>query len=102
MRQILVDYSRHHRAAKRGTDCTVVLEEALVLPKSRSADVIALDDALTVLARIDEQQSRIVELRFFGGLTTEETAQVLGISPATVKRDWSVAKAWLSRQMKRG
>jgi RNA polymerase sigma factor (TIGR02999 family) len=94
MRQILVDYSRHHRAAKRGADCTVVLEEALVLPKSRSA--------LTVLARIDEQQSRIVELRFFGGLTTEETAQVLGISAATVKRDWSVVKAWLSRQMKRG
>jgi RNA polymerase sigma-70 factor, ECF subfamily len=102
MRQILVDYSRHHRAAKRGADCTVVLEEAFVLPKSRSADVIALDDALTGLARIDEQQSRIVELRFFGGLTTEETAQVLGISQATVKRDWSVAKAWLSRQMKRG
>jgi RNA polymerase sigma-70 factor, ECF subfamily len=101
MRQILLDYSRH-RAAKRGADCTVVLEEALVFPKSRSADVIALDDALTVLGRIDEQQSRIAELRFFGGLTTEETAQVLGISPATVKRDWSVAKAWLSRQMKRG
>ena len=102
MRQILVDYSRHHRAAKRGADCTIVLEEAFVLPKSKSADVIALDDALTGLARIDGQQSRIVELRFFGGLTTEETAQVLGISPATVKRDWSVAKAWLSRQMKRG
>ena len=102
MRQILVDYSRHHRAAKRGADCTVVLEEASVLPKSKGADVIALDDALTGLARFDEQQSRIVELRFFGGLTTEETAQVLGISPATVKRDWSVAKAWLSRQMKRG
>jgi RNA polymerase sigma factor (TIGR02999 family) len=102
MRQILVDYSRHHRAAKRGAGCTVVLEEAFVHPRSKSADVIALDDALTGLARIDEQQSRIVELRFFGGLTTEETAQVLGISPATVKRDWSVAKAWLSRQMKRG
>ena len=102
MRQILFDYSHHHRAAKRGAHCTLVREEALVLPKSRSADVIALDDALTDLARIDEQQSRIVELRFFGGLTIEETAQVLGISAATVKRDWSVAKAWLSRQMKRG
>jgi RNA polymerase sigma factor (TIGR02999 family) len=102
MRQILVDYSRLHRAAKRGADCTVVLEEALILPRSKSADVVALDDALTSLARVDEQQSRIVELRFFGGLTTEETAEVLGISPATVKRDWSVAKAWLSRQMKRG
>jgi RNA polymerase sigma factor (TIGR02999 family) len=102
MRQILVDYSRHYRAAKRGAGCTVVLEEAFVLTRSKSADVIALDDALTGLARIDQQQSRIVELRFFGGLITEETAQVLGISPATVKDDWSLAKAWLSRQMKRG
>jgi len=102
MHQILVDYSRHHRAAKRGAGCTVVLEEAFVPARSKSPDVIALDDALSGLARIDEQQSRIVELRFFGGLTTEETAQVLGISPSTVKRDWSVAKAWLSKQMKRG
>jgi RNA polymerase sigma factor (TIGR02999 family) len=102
MRQILVDYSRLHRAAKRGADCTIVLEDALAIPKSKSADVLALDDALTALARIDDRQSRIVELRFFGGLTTEEVAQVLGISSATVKRDWSVAKAWLSRQLKRG
>ena len=72
MRQILFDYSHHHRADKRGANCTLVREEALVLPKSRSADVIALDDALTDLARIDEQQSRIVELRFFGGLIIEE------------------------------
>ena len=72
MRQILFDYSHRHRADKRGANCTLVREEALVLPKSRSADVIALDDALTDLARIDEQQSRIVELRFFGGLIIEE------------------------------
>ncbi len=101
MRQILVDYARTRKAAKRGPDCKVQLEEALALPKAKSADVIALDDALTDLARMDEQQSRIVELRFFGGLTTEETAQVLGVSTSTVKRDWNVAKAWLTREMTR-
>jgi len=102
MRQILVDYARSHRAAKRGAGFKVELDEALAFPKVGSIDVIALDDALNGLARIDEQQSRIVELRFFGGLTTEETAEALGISPATVKRDWNVAKAWLTRQMTRG
>lgn len=101
MRQILVDYARNRNAAKRGPDCKVQLEEALALPKAKSADVIALDDALTDLARVDEQQSRVVELRFFGGLTTEETAEVLGISASTVKRDWNVAKAWLTREMTR-
>lgn len=100
MRQMLVDYSRCHRAAKCGANCSVVLEEALVLPQSRSADVIVFDDALTGLARIDEQQSRIVE-RFLGGLISEETAQLRGISAATVKRDWRLANAWLSSQMKR-
>lgn len=102
MRQILVDYARSHRAAKRGASCKVQLEEALALPQPKGTDVVELDDALQQLAQIDEQQSRIVELRFFGGLTTEETARVLGVSPATVKRDWSVARAWLSRQMRRG
>ena len=101
MRQILVDYARTRNAAKRGPDCKVQLEEALALPKAKSADVLALDDALTDLARVDEQQSKIVELRFFGGLTTEETAQVLGVSTSTVKRDWNVAKAWLTREMTR-
>jgi RNA polymerase sigma factor (TIGR02999 family) len=102
MREILVDYARARRAVKRGADCRVELDEALAIPKKQGTDVLALDDALTDLAVMDEQQSRIVELRFFGGLTIEETACVLGISPATVKRDWNVAKAWLSRAMRRG
>jgi RNA polymerase sigma factor (TIGR02999 family) len=102
MRQILVDYARNHRAAKRGAGNKVEFVESLAFRRVGSVDVIALDDALNDLARIDDQQSRIVELRFFGGLTTEETAQALDISPATVKRDWSVAKAWLTRQIKRG
>jgi len=102
MRQILVDYARSHGAAKRGADLRVELDASLVLPKVQSTDVIALDDALSDLARLDEQQSRIVELRFFGGLAIEDIAEVLGISPSTVKRDWNVAKAWLTRQMKKG
>ncbi len=102
MRQILVDYARSHGAAKRGADRKVELDASLVLPQVRSADVVALDDALNGLAQLDEQQGRIVELRFFGGLATEEIAQVLNISPSTVKRDWNVAKAWLTREMKRG
>lgn len=102
MREILVDYARARGAAKRGADCLVELDEALVTPKKQGVDVLALDDVLSDLASMDEQQSRIVELRFFGGLTIEETADVLGVSPATVKRDWNVAKAWLSRAMRRG
>src|SRR5216683_4501020 len=102
MRQILVDYARSHRAAKRGPDRKVELDVALPLAQIRSADVVAVDDALKSLEQIDEQQSRLVELRFFGGLTTEEAAEVLGISRSTAKREWNVAKAWLSRQMKRG
>jgi RNA polymerase sigma factor (TIGR02999 family) len=102
MRQILVDYARSHGAAKRGADRRVELDASLVLPQARAADVVALDDALTDLSNMDEQQGRIVELRFFGGLATEEIALVLDISPSTVKRDWNVAKAWLTRQMKKG
>jgi len=102
MRQILVDYARSHRAAKRGPDHKLDLDAALAIPKMPNADVVAIDDALNALAQVDEQQSRIVELRFFGGLTTEEAAEVLGISRSTAKRDWNVAKAWLTRQMKRG
>jgi len=101
MRQILVDYARSHRAAKRGPDRKVELEVALPLPEMRNADVVALDDALNELARVDDQQSRIVELKYFGGLTTEEIAGLLDISPSTAKREWNVAKAWLSRQIKR-
>ena len=102
MRQILVDYARSHGAAKRGADRKVELDASLILPQVQSADVIALDDALSDLARLDEQQSRIVELRFFGGLSIEEIAEALGISASTVKREWNVAKAWLTRQMKKG
>ena len=101
MRQILVDYARSHRAAKRGADRLVELDTSVVLPQVRSVDVVALDDALNRLAKLDEQQGRIVELRFFGGLATDEIAEVLGISASTVKRDWNVAKAWLTRQMKK-
>jgi len=102
MRQILVDYARSYRAGKRGADCKVELYEDLELPQRQATDVVALDDALTDLAKLDAQQARIVELRFFGGLTVEETAALLGISPATVGREWSMAKAWLAREMRRG
>jgi RNA polymerase sigma factor (TIGR02999 family) len=102
MRQILVDYARSHGAAKRGADRRVELDASLVLPQVRNTDVVALDDALTGLAKLDEQQCRIVELRFFGGLATEQIAEVLGVSSSTVKREWNVAKAWLTREMKKG
>jgi RNA polymerase sigma factor (TIGR02999 family) len=102
MRQILVDYARSYGAAKRGADRRVELDASLVLPQVRNTDVVALDDALTGLASLDEQQCRIVELRFFGGLATEEIAEVLGVSASTVKREWNVAKAWLTRGMKKG
>lgn len=102
MRQILVDYARSRGAAKRGPACKVELNEDLEQPQRQAADVIALDDALTDLAKLDAQQARIVELRFFGGLTVEETAAALGVSAATVGREWSMAKAWLSREMRRG
>jgi RNA polymerase sigma factor (TIGR02999 family) len=102
MRQILVDHARSHAAAKRGADKTVYLDPSFVLPQERRIDVVALDDALKDLSRCDEQQGRIVELRFFGGLATEEVAEVLSISCSTVKRDWNVAKAWLARQLRKG
>jgi RNA polymerase sigma-70 factor (ECF subfamily) len=102
MRQILVDYARGHGAANRGADRIVDLETSLVLPQMQSTDVVALDDALKDLTRLDQRQGQIVELRFFGGLATEEIAEVLDISPSTVKREWNVAKAWLTRQMKKG
>ncbi len=101
MRRILVDYARSHHAAKRGSRYKVSLHEDLGLLEEQAVDLVALDDGLTSLATIDPQQSRVVELRFFGGLTVEETAEVLGISARTVKRDWSVAKAWLHREITR-
>jgi RNA polymerase sigma factor (TIGR02999 family) len=96
MRQILVNHALGHRAAKRGgTALKLTLDEAAGLSKERDVDLVALDEALTRLAVLDSQQGRIVEMRFFGGLSIEETAEVLRISPATVKREWTMAKAWL-------
>lgn len=100
IRRILVDHARGHRAEKRGADAVKLsLDEVLTIPEERNLDLVALDDALSALASLDPQQGRIVELRFFGGLSIEETAEVIGISPATVKRDWAMAKAWLYRDM---
>ena len=100
MRRILVDHARTKKRVKRGgSDIRVSLSEVTIKASARDLDIVALDEALERLALIDEQQSRIVELRFFSGLTVEETAEVLGISPATVKRDWSMAKAWLHREI---
>lgn len=100
MRRILVDHARTKKRTKRGGSAVrVSLDQAMVITQEPEIDVIALDQALNRLAEIDPQQSRIVELRFFSGLSVEETAEVLGISPATVKRDWSVAKAWLHREI---
>jgi RNA polymerase sigma factor (TIGR02999 family) len=100
IRRILVDHARSHHAQKRGADaCKLSLDEAIATAEKRDLNLVALDDALEDLAQIDEQQSRIVELRFFTGLSIEETAEVLGISPATVKRDWAAAKAWLYREI---
>jgi RNA polymerase sigma factor (TIGR02999 family) len=101
MRQILVDYARGHRAAKRNGGLKIVLDEATALPAARELNLVALDDALNELSRLDPQQGRIVELRFFGGLSIEETSHFLGISPATVKRDWATARLWLNKQMSR-
>ena len=100
MRRILVDHARTKKRAKRGgSDIRVTFNDANLMGQAKDLDIVALDEALNRLAEIDEQQSRIVELRFFSGLTVEETAEVLAISPATVKRDWSMAKAWLHREI---
>jgi RNA polymerase sigma factor (TIGR02999 family) len=100
MRRILVDHARTKKRVKRGgSDIRVSFSEANIKVEAKDLDIVALDEALERLARIDEQQSRIVELRFFSGLTVEETGEVLGISAATVKRDWSMAKAWLHREI---
>ena len=99
MRQILVDYARKRSTSKRDGGLRMPLDDSLSVLKGKSLELIALDDALKVLARLDAQQSRIVELRFFGGLSIEETADVLEISPATVKRHWSTARSFLHREM---
>jgi RNA polymerase sigma factor (TIGR02999 family) len=101
MRQILVDHARRHRAAKRGRGLKLELTEAMALQKPPNVDLIALDNALNELARLDPQQSRIVEMRFFAGLSIEDTAEVIGVSRTTVKREWATARAWLLREMSR-
>jgi RNA polymerase sigma factor (TIGR02999 family) len=101
MRQILVQYARRRNAAKRDGGYKLTLDESIAPARSRSVNLLALDDALNELAKVDPQQCRIVELRFFTGLSIEETSQVLGISPATVKRDWNTAKLWLYNQIRR-
>ena len=99
MRRVLVDYARHQRRDKRGGGVVVTsLEDTAVAPQP-AVDVVALNDALERLATVDPQQCRVVELRFFAGLSIEETAEAIGISPATVKRDWTTAKAWLHHEL---
>jgi RNA polymerase sigma factor (TIGR02999 family) len=99
MRQILVEYARGRRAQKRDGGCRVALEEIAGLPVGGNEELIALDGVLEELSRIDERQARIVEMRFFGGLSMSEIADVMGISLATVERDWSTARIWLRRAM---
>jgi RNA polymerase sigma factor (TIGR02999 family) len=100
MRRILVDHARSRHYAKRGGGAhQVSLDEALLVSEERAAEVVAVDDASTALAEIDERKSQIVEMRFFGGLSIEETAEVLAVSPGTVMRDWTMAKAWLHREI---
>lgn len=95
MRRILVDHARAYHSAKRGGGQRVPIQDVTLVTAEQSIEVLALNEALDRLAALDRQQSEIVELRYFGGLTAEETAQVLGISAKTVQRDWKVAKAWL-------
>jgi RNA polymerase sigma factor (TIGR02999 family) len=102
IRRVLVSYARAHKSAKRGSGETrLQFDEQIAVPGRQDADVLALNDALEALSEMDQQQGHIVELRFFGGLSIEETAEILAISQATVKRDWSVARAWLYRQLAR-
>jgi RNA polymerase sigma factor (TIGR02999 family) len=105
MRQILVDYARRHRATKRGGQVeTLSIDDTGFFEKgkSRDFDVVALDEALQTLAKMDARKAQVVELRFFGGLNFDETAELLKVSSITVQRDWSTARAWLHREMSRG
>lgn len=100
MREILVDHARNRAAAKRGAGVPqVALDEALDIPQWKSVDLILLDDALQRLGKLDERQCRIVELRFFAGMSIEDTSEALGISPATVSREWTTARLWLRREV---
>ena len=100
MRRILVDFARSRGYAKRGGGAlAVTLDEATLLSSEKGTDIVALDEALLSLTELDARQSQVVELRFFGGLSIEETAEVLKVSPGTVRRDWSLARAWLHREL---
>lgn len=103
MRRLLVDHARKRKASKRGGgELHVALDERVAADAAPRAELVALDDALEVLSAIDARQVRIVELRYFGGLSVEETAKVLGLSPATIKREWATARLWLRRELSRG
>jgi RNA polymerase sigma-70 factor (ECF subfamily) len=102
MRRILVEHARRHNLKRGGGVPHVSLEEAAVVGGGRAADMVALDDAMNALARVDPRKVQVVEMRFFGGLSVEETAEVLKVSPITVMRDWSTAKAWLYRELTGG
>jgi len=104
MRQILVDFARARASQKRGGNEAIFVSLAMArdTPVERPLDLVALDDALTTLAQLDTRQSQVVELRFFGGLSVDETAEVLGVSPGTVQRDWRTARAWLHRELRKG
>jgi RNA polymerase sigma factor (TIGR02999 family) len=103
MRRILVDHARSRQSQKRGgTAVRVTLDEALVVAAEPDQDFVALDEALTALAVVDARKSQVVEMRFFGGLTLEETAEALQVSRDTVKRDWKMAKLWLLRELRGG
>ena len=102
IRRILVDYARSHHAEKRGSGAVKLsLDEALAVPESTELDLVGLNEALEKLAKMDSRQNRIVELRFFAGLSIEETAEVMQLSPATIKREWNSARAWLFREISR-
>jgi len=103
MRRILVEHARGHTREKRGGDARKVsLDEAATLADVKAADMVALDDALKILAEFDPRKSEIVELRYFGGLNIDETAEVIGVSPATIKREWTTARIWLHREITSG
>jgi RNA polymerase sigma-70 factor (ECF subfamily) len=99
MRRVLVDYARKHNSEKRGRGLKCSLDEAIVFAPEKSREVLALDEALNALERLDHRQSRIVELRFFGGVSMDDIAELLNVSVATVKNDWALARVWLNRRI---
>jgi RNA polymerase sigma factor (TIGR02999 family) len=102
MRRILVDHARSHNVKRGAGVLHVSLEEAALVSEGRAADLVALDDAMNLLGRLDQRKVQVVEMRFFGGLSVEETAEVLKVSPVTVRREWSSTKVWLYRELAGG